>query len=137
MARRLCQTNVSGHDAGENLSGEVATHLLCHLGREVCPSIIHGQGYAEYFQSGIQTFLHHPKGGHEIAESLQRKVFTLYRNQNGIGGTQSVQGEQLQRGGTVNKNNVVPITDAVQRFFQRKFPVGLIDKLHSRACQIR
>ena len=111
-------------------------HLLCHLGGEVGPSVIHGQDHAEDFQRGVQLPLHRPHGCHQIAEALQRVIFTLNRDQNAVAGTQSVQGQQFQRRGTVDEYHIVPVPQGSQRLFQFLFPSGLVDQLHARACQI-
>ena len=137
MAGGFRQTDVPGDHGGEHLAREVPPDFLRYLRAEVGAAVVHGQGHGEDLQSGVDLPLHHPKGAHEVRQTLQREVFTLDRHKDGIRGAQAVEGQHLQRGRTVDEDHIIELLYLLQGFLQLMLPMLRTDQLHRRAGQIR
>lgn len=115
MAGRLGQPDIAGNHCPEHFSWEMTAHLLSHLQREIGPPVVHGEQQAKDLQLGIEVFLDRPQGCHQVGQALQGIVLALHRHQDLVGRTQRVERQQLQRGGTVDKNIVIGAAQLVQR----------------------
>ena len=135
MAGGLGEAHVPGNDGGVHLAGEVALDLLRHLEGQVGAAVKHGEQHALHGQLGVQAPLHQADGGQQVAEALQGVVLALDGDQQGPGGAQGVDSEQLQGGGAVNEDIVVVGGQPLQGIFQQVFPVGNGDHLNTRPGQ--
>ena len=84
---------------------------------------------------GIQGPADDPHGVHQVAEPLQRVVFPLDRHQNGVCRAEGVEGQQLQGGRAVNKQEVIAVLDLIQRVLQQKLPAVHADQLDAGTGQ--
>ena len=136
MAGCFRKADVPGNYIGKYLSGEMLADFLGYLGGEIGSAVKHGQRHAEDLQPGIHFPFHHPQSGHQIAETFQCVIFTLYGNQNTIRGAETVEGQQFQRRRAVDENDIIIGFCAEQYFFQLPFPVVCVDQFHSGTGQV-
>ena len=101
----------------------MALDLLRHLEGEVGAAVVHGQQQPLQVNPGVQPPLDNADGGQKIAQPLQGVVLTLHRYQHGIRCAQGVQGQQFQRGGTVNEDVVIVFRHLLQGVFQSVLPL--------------
>ena len=85
--------------------------LVRHLGREPRPRVIHGQYDAEYVEAGVEHPPQQAQRVPELSESLQRVVFTLDGNEDGVCCGEAVHGEKTKGRWTVEEQ-VVELGDS-------------------------
>ena len=68
-------------------------------------------------------------------KTLQRIILTLHRNEHAVAGTQAVQGEQIQAGRAIDKDEVIVLLHLGQRLAQTALTAGQVD--HFRLAPAR
>ena len=114
----------------------MTAHFLGHLGGEIGTAIKHGQGHTENIQTGVQTLFHHAQRCHQVAETFQRIVFALDRDQNAVRSTKAVQSQQFQRRGTIDEDQIILIFHPMQGRTQTMVGIGNTQQFHTGAGKV-
>ena len=130
MAGGLGQPHVPGDHRGVHLAGEVPLDLLRHLEGQVGPPVVHRQHHALQLQGGVEPLLRQPDGIQQIAQPLQGVILALDGNQQGVGGAQPIQGQQLQGGGAVDEDKVIALLHLADGVLQPELPAVQANQLH-------
>src|SRR4051812_42501578 len=96
VTRRLAETDVARDHGSEHFFLEEAAHIGRHLLAEIGPLIEHRQQHALDVEGGIQRGAHAAHGADQIGQAIEREVFTMQRDQYGIGGDESIQRQQAE-----------------------------------------
>ena len=74
--------------------------MLFQLGRDLLrqrdPAVVHHAQDAHDLDLRIEVGVHFPDGSHQVAQTLQRVVLALHRDDHALGSAQAVQGQQRQ-----------------------------------------
>ena len=90
VARRFGKTHVARDDGRIHLTGEVALDLFRNLEGEIRAPVEHREQHAFEFQAGIQAAAHHADRVHQVGQALEREIFALHGNDQGIRGAEGV-----------------------------------------------
>src|SRR5258708_1189897 len=132
----LGQANVARDRRGKELVAEKLVQLGRDLLREVGTVVEHSQEHALNFKLGIQSGANALDGVKELGDAFQGKVFRLHGDQHRIGGDQRIQGQQVERGGTVNHDEVELFVDGLESVAKPEFPAVGVHQLEVRGNQI-
>lgn len=122
MTRRLAQADISRDDGLVDPIAKDRANLLDNLFSQIGSVVIHRHHDAADFQLGVQPLTDHFNRLHQLGDSLEGQVFGLDRNQDGVGSSQGVQGQQTQRRGTVDESEVVELSSRLQQLLQSVLP---------------
>src|SRR5262249_26108482 len=109
--RRLPQANVSRNHGFEHFLAEVAADVLDDLSCEVSPLVEHGQDDALDREERVEGLPYPLDRLEKLREALEREVLGLDRDQDGVGGRERVHGQERQRGGAVDQDQVIGAPD--------------------------
>lgn len=136
MAGCLRQPHVPGNDRAEELVLEVALDLRANLEGEAGPAIEHREHDPLHAQAEVGAVPDQAQGLHELGQPLQGVVLALERDDGGIGRDQRVEGEEPQRGGTVDQDEGEPGADGRQRLTKSTLAPRHLDQLDLGADQV-
>ena len=85
---------------------------------EVVAHVIHRAQQALDFQPRIEPFAYRLDRIDQAGKPFEREVLALHRDQHAMCGGQGIQGQQVQRGRTINQDRVVAITELVELFLE-------------------
>jgi hypothetical protein len=86
VARGFAEPDVARNDGGVDPILEERPDVLCDLLTQVRPLVIHRQQDAGDVETGVEGRPHASKGRDQIGEPFERKVFTVQRDKDRIGG---------------------------------------------------
>src|SRR5215469_13285276 len=129
MARRLCQFDVSRHSRLAQLLPKEVLQLGHHLLRQVCTLIEHGQHDAFNRQLRVQPSTNPLDCVQQLADTFEREVFCLHGNEDGVGGDERVEGQQIECRRTIQNDELEAITQRHERVAHPVFASFSIDKL--------
>ena len=84
-------------------------HLAGYLVGQPQTGVVHGQQKAFDLQLGIQLRLGHADRVEQLAETFQREILALDRDQYAVGRDQRVERNESERRGAVDQNEVVTL----------------------------
>ena len=84
MARRFCQTNVPRNHSLIDSLLYVFLNRSHYLSRQIGAGIIHGEDDPLNIQRLVQALPHEINRVNQLAETFQRIILTLNRNQNSV-----------------------------------------------------
>ena len=96
MARCFAQFDISVYNGLENQFLEMSFHFIIYLIGQSEARIKHGQKETFYFQSGVQLGFYNLDGVQQFANSFQREIFALYRDDNRISRSKCIDCNQSQ-----------------------------------------
>src|SRR5579871_3683018 len=132
MAGRFGKTYVSRDGCGKQFVAEEILQLSHDLLRQVRALVKHRQDDALDREGRIELCTNALDRIEQLADSFQRKILTLHWNQNGIGGYQGIQGQQIESRRAVQNDVLESISQWHQRVAHTEFtPIG-IDELQVR-----
>src|SRR5919201_4544814 len=82
-------------------------NVLNDLERKSVPAVLHGEDDRGDRETWIEPVTHRIDGGEELREPFERVVLALDRNQGGVAGREGIHGQQAQRRGAVDDDEVV------------------------------
>ena len=85
---------------------------------------------------GVHAVLNEVHGVQQLAESLERVVLALQRNQQRIGCREHVERDESERGRAVDEDEVVVVANGVDRAPHAMLALRRVDELHLRAREI-
>src|SRR5579883_2618326 len=103
-ARCLAQAHVAVNNGLEDLFRKVIAHLAHDLAGQPGAGIKHRQHHAGNVESGIQFVLHNLDRVQQMRQALQGQILALDRNDQAVRRHQRVDGQQAQRGRTIDNN---------------------------------
>src|ERR1035437_10428841 len=109
LAETRCfrQANTSRNDGLEHLVAKKAGEVGGDLTGEVGAVVEHGQQDTFHCERMSKKVANSVDGIHQLGDSFQSEELALNRNQDGVGGDQRIQGEQIQRRRAVDQNEAV------------------------------
>ena len=135
VAGRLRNADGARDSGLVHLGAEVLLHLLHHLHGQVVPQREHGEHHALDIQIRVILFADGLEGADELRQAFQRIVLALHRDQHTVAGAQAVEGEQVQTGRAVDKDEVVVLLHLGQRLAQTPFAAGQVDHFQTGTGQ--
>ena len=136
MAGSLAQPDVSRDNRFEYLILEVISQLQSDLMGKVVPAVKHGEQNPFNLQSGIKRLFDQMDRLEELAQPFHGIVLALQRDKHGMGRRQGIDGEQAERRGTINEDEIKVLPDPDERTPEPAFPIVHLDQLHLRPDQI-
>ena len=110
--------------------------LLDHLNGQVGSTVEHGQQHALERQLRIHVFLDHAHGRHQLAQSLERVILALERNQKAVRCAQAVERQQAERRRAVDEHIIVFVLDLVEHELEPRLAVIHCDQIELCARKI-
>ena len=136
VAWRFRQAHIARDHGGEHFAAE----MLGQLGRDLLGQrrarIEHRPQQADDVDARIQRAAHLAQRGHQVGQAFERIVLALHRDDDAIGGSQPVQGQQVQRRRTVEQDVVIPGLHRGQRRAQPRFALADTDQLDLGRSQV-
>lgn len=136
MAWRFSQLDVPRNHRLEDLLLEKRPDFLRHLDSQVGPLVVHRQQDAVDIECRIERAPDSSHGADELRETFERKVFAMERDENGIGSHETVEREQPQGWGAIQKDVVVRRFDAGQKNPEAFFAMAERHQLDFGPCQM-
>ena len=114
VARSSRQSDITGNTRTEDLAIEMVFDFLRDRMSEGELVIEHGQEESRESGLGETPLIEVVQAFENLAEAFHSVVFALDRNQNGIGGDQSVDGENRETGRTIDEHEVIIACDGLE-----------------------
>ena len=118
MAWSLGQPHIPGDDGLEDLMSEEAAQISRYLFGERRSVVIHCKKHAFDLEPRVDR----PSDPHmrveELGDAFNRQILTLNRDQYRVGGSQGIQGQQVERRRTVNDDEGVFVEERPDRFLE-------------------
>src|ERR1035438_1439131 len=106
-ARCFRQAHAARNDRLENLILEELSQIVGDLPRQVGAVVEHGQQDSSDLQRMLERFADAVDRVHELGDAFERKKLTLDRHQNRVGREQGVQCQQVERGRTIDQDELI------------------------------
>ena len=120
VAGRLSQANVArNHGAIEPLA-EVLAQGLGHLLGQVGAVVVHGEQNAFDGDVGIEGGADAFESGDELGDAFEGEVLGLHGNDEGVGGGEDVEGEQVERRRAIQDDQVEVCPESGSRAWRRR-----------------
>src|ERR1039457_3466113 len=132
---RFGQANAAGDDGAEDLVLEELAQVGGHLAGEVGPVVVHGEEDAFDGEGVLEAFANPVDGVHEFRYSFQGEEFALDGDQDGMGGDQRIEGEQVESWGAIDQNEAVGVADLGQALAEGVLAMGDVDEFQVGADQ--
>src|SRR5580658_948449 len=116
-------------DRIENDLVEMLSYLTDHLVTEAKPAIIHGHQDTFDGQSGIQAALYDLDRIQQFTQTFQGKKLCLDRHDHGVRSGEGVNGDQAQRRGAIDDNEIIFVLYGFQDPLEYTFAVRVVDHL--------
>ena len=129
MAGRLAEPHVPRDHGAVHLPGKKSLQLLGHLNGQVGSTVEHGQQHALERQLRVHVFLDHAHGRHQLAQSLERVILALERNQKAVRCAQAVERQQAERRRAVDEHIIVFVLDLVEHELEPRLAVIHCDQI--------
>ena len=117
MTGTLGEFYVTLDDGFEYQFLEVALHLIVDLVSQSQTTVVHRQQETFNLQLRVQFVLDDLDGVQQFADTLKGEVLTLYRDDDGVGSCQGIDGDEAQRRRTVDEDIVVFLLHRCQHIF--------------------
>ena len=108
---RFGQADAAGDDGPEDLVLEEFPQVGGHLAGEVGPVIVHGEENAFDGEGVLEGLANAVDGVHEFGDAFQGEELALDGDEDGIGGDQGVEGEQVEGGRAIDQDELVVVAD--------------------------
>ena len=122
MARSFTEPDVPRNQRLIDLVPEDRAHFVDDLTREIGPVVIHRHQDAFDGQFRVQGGTDPFDRVDQLGDAFQRQVFALNRNQHRIGGGKRIEGQQAERRGAVDHDEIVQVTNLIQPLLQPVLP---------------
>ncbi len=133
---RLGYPHVARDHRVEDPGPEMLAHVEGDELAQIVTAVVHGQHHALQFEPRVQSPPDPLDRAHQLAQAFERIEFALHRHQCRVGGDQGVDGQQVQRGRTVDQH-FVPIGCAgADRPAQQKLSALMGQQFEFGAAQI-
>src|ERR1017187_5329809 len=133
---RFGQADAARDDGPEDLVLEELAQVGGYLAGEVGPVVIHGQEDAFDGEGVLETFANPVDGVHEFRDAFQGKELALDGDDDGIGGDEGIEGEQVEGRGAIDQNEAVSVADVGQALAEAVLAVGDVDQFQVGADQV-
>ena len=108
----------------------MAFHLVVYLVGESETAVIHRQQESFYLQFLVQFAFYYLDGVQQFADTLEREVFALHRNDDRVGSRERVHRYQSQRRAAVNQYVVVFVAYGFEQLLYHLLPVVQVEHLY-------
>jgi hypothetical protein len=107
------------------------------LVRELRPSVVHDEHDGGHLQLGIETATDEIDVAEQLPQTLQRVVLALDGDEHLAGGGQAVDGQETQRRGTVDEEELVVVLHHVEGPPETEFTAECRDQLDLGAGEVQ
>ena len=104
---------VRGTTVRQHLVAEVLANLLDDLIGQLGAGVVHDAHDRRHLERRVEIAPDQIDVAQQLAETLERVVLALNRNEDFVGGVEAIDGEQAERRGTVDQHVVVVIEHGV------------------------
>ena len=111
---------------------EEADEVFADLLGEVGAVVEHGEQHAFEGEAGIEAGGYAVEGGHELGDSLEGEVFGLHGDEEGVGGYEGVEGEEVEGGGAIEEDEGIFGANWLECFAEAGFAAFDGDELEVR-----
>jgi hypothetical protein len=135
-ARSFGQPDVSWNDCLENLRAIKVPEVLGYGGRKVGPFIKHCKKQAFDREIWIQLSAEARKSVEKLSNAFESIIFTLNRDQKGIGRSEAIHGQDSKTWRAIYQNVVKILTNRFEKLLESIAAVLSIDKLDLGSCDV-
>ena len=121
---RFGQADAARDDGPEDLVAEELAEVGGHLAGEVGAVVVHGEEDAFDRAGDVEGVADPVDGIHEFGDALEGEELALDGNEDGIGGDQGVEGEEVEGGRAIDEDEVVVVADCGDAFAEAEFAVA-------------
>jgi hypothetical protein len=132
----FCEPDISRNDRVEYLGTEKAAEVGGDLLGKRCAVIKHGEENAFYGKRRVNGATQAHESVVEFGDAFHGVVFALNRNQDGVTGRKSIDGEQVQSRRAIDEDEVVAIANALCECFQSILAIFHADELYGSADEV-
>ena len=118
------QADAAGNDGFEDLVFEELPQVGGDLAGEVGPVVEHREQNAFDFERMVEGLADAVDGVHEFGDAFEGEEFALDGDEDGIGGDQGVEGEEVEGRRAIDEDEVVIVADFGEAFAEAEFAVG-------------
>lgn len=128
MAGGFGEADVAGNDGVEDFVLEEFLEILGDLAGEVGAIVKHGEEDAFGSDVVLEGFLDAFDGVHELGNPLQGEEFALDGDEDGIGGDEGVEGEEVEGGGAIDEDISVLLANWGEAGLEAGLALGHLDE---------
>lgn len=136
MTRCLGKSDVSGDDGVENLGSKEASKVGGDLLGKCGPVVVHREKYPFNSQRGVNRSAQAHQRVEQFGDAFKSEILALNWDENGIAGCESVEGEQVESRGRVDKDEGIVVSEFLKNGFQAVFPILHWHQFDGRPDQI-
>ena len=136
VAGSLCQPDIARDGRLEQLVLEEILQIVADLLGQVGAVVKHGQQHALNGKLGVEAGRYAIERRHELGDALQREILSLHGDEQGIGGDQGVEGQQVERRRAIEEDKGIVISCGLEGFAQAMFAALDAHQLHIRANHV-
>lgn len=136
MAGRFGEADVARNGGLEELVVEERFEVLGDLLGEIGAVVVHGENDTFEGEAGVEGLADAVERAHEFGDAFEGEVFGLHGNEKSGSGDERVEGEKVERGGTVEKDEGVVSADGVDGVAELVLAAVEIDQLDGGADEI-
>jgi len=96
---------------------------------EVGAVIIHGEGDAFDEETGIEGLANALDGIEEFADAFEGEILGLHGDEDGIGGDEGVEGQEVEGGRAIENDDLEPVADRLEGVAEAVFAIFGVDEL--------
>ena len=109
---------------------EVALYLVVYLAGQTQTVVVHREQESLYLKFRIQLALDDLDGVEQFADALYCEVLALYRDDDTVGSSECVDGDESERGRAVDEDKVVLVADGCKQFLDYLLAVLEVEHLY-------
>ena len=136
MAGCLAEADVALDYGPEHHLLEMVPKFGHHLGMNLCAAVEHCHEETFDSQVGIDFSLHQAYGLQQLSKAFEGEELRLYGDDDRIGGSEAVDGDEPERRGTVDHDVVVAVLNGLQNFLEHGFTLGHVQHLNFCAHEV-
>ena len=87
-----------------DLVAHIGAHVRDHLAGKAVAGVVHGQHNAMNSEARVEGAANLLDRGQELRQALKREEFALQRDNDGVGGSERVDGEKVERRRTIDQH---------------------------------
>jgi hypothetical protein len=132
----LGQADVPGNNGGEDLVAEELPEIVSNLLGQARTLIVHGQKDSLDLKPGVERPLDPLKGIAKFADSLQRHILTLDRDENGICSDEGIEGQNVEGRGAIEEKKTKTRAYGLEPMPKDMLPARSVEHFNRRADQV-
>lgn len=123
------EPDTTRHDGTEYFVFEEFTEVGLDLPGQVGSIVVHGQKNTFDAEAGIEGLFDAVDGVDELGDALEGKEFALNGDEDGVGGDERIQREEVERGWAIDEDVAVVGPEGIDCFFETFFAGFGVDEI--------